>query len=772
MWEVPKLETGGYVNNQREKYQFGFNGVIGPEAKQDEVFERVASRSVLGALEGFNGTVFAYGQTGSGKTFTISGGHDRYVDRGIIPRAISRLYSEISKRHDATYSVQITYVEIYNDQGYDLLDPDHETTALEDLPKVQLLEDDEGNVTMRNVSTHRADNEEEALNLLFLGDTNKAITETPMNQASSRSHCIFTMQVERRQQGSDTVRRAKVNLVDLAGSERVHKMGLDGQTLMEAKHINLSLHALEQVVVALQEKAQGTGRSHIPYRNSTMTMMLKDSLGGNCRTVMIATASPRGDHLLEGISTCRFAQRIAMVTNEAVVNEEVDPALIIKRLRIENRELRDELRILRGDNDDGREELTESEMERLRAQVADYCKPPAANEEPTLELGASMLKIKAALRIFREIVLQGGGVVVGKGAAAGEAGEDGAWHPEELRSEIKRLSLVVKQRDDEIDVLVSMLRKGESGEKGAIKATELLRESRSRGLDDGDGDRDDGPAGGRDRAKAPVSSRGLRAPAAENDAFARVFANEPRASREPDVPFPASPGGIAALVADRTRAFDHFRALNDRHAAVEENKVVLKNKFDDAKALGECVTRSKGEINRLKGLIEEMRQTRAATRGGARDKRDADDDEKRLVVAIDAERAAHRRAFDELRDAKREIDSLQKMTTQAGARLANDFERWFELLAERHRELGGDDSPPASPIGKAIEPESAADLSPAPTMSPLRDATNSPKGRNVSAPSQTGAPTTGNARADADIKAFYEARERLLRMRRESELLA
>ena len=142
------------------------------------------------------------------------------------------------------------------------------------------------------------------------------------------------------------------------------------------------------------------------------------------------------------------------------------------------------------------------------------------------------------------------------------------------------------------------------------------------------------------------------------------------------------------------------------------------------------------------------------------------------MVAIDAERAAHRRAFDELRDAKREIDSLQKMTTQAGARLANDFERWFELLAERHRELGSDDSPPASPIGGAIEPESAADLSPAPTTSPLRDATNSPKGRNVSAPSQTGAPTTGNARADADIKAFYEARERLLRMRRESELLA
>ena len=117
---------------------------------------------------------------------------------------------------------------------------------------------------------------------------------------------------------------------------------------------------------------------------------------------------------------------------------------------------------------------------------------------------------------------------------------------------------------------------GERGE-GRDKATELPRVAQQ-GLDDGDGDRDDGPAG-------------ARSPREDTGAFARVFANESRASREPDVPFPASPGGIAALVADRTRAFDHFRALNDRHAAVEENKVVLKNKFDDAKALGECVTR-------------------------------------------------------------------------------------------------------------------------------------------------------------------------------------
>ena len=144
-FDLPRDEHAGYVNNSRDKFAFRFDGVIGPDAKQDEVFTRCAERPVLGALDGFNGTVFAYGQTGSGKTFTITGGAERYVDRGIIPRAISRLYSEISKRADARYSVHVSYVEVYNNQAYDLLDPDHETKALEDLPKVTLQEDEEGN---------------------------------------------------------------------------------------------------------------------------------------------------------------------------------------------------------------------------------------------------------------------------------------------------------------------------------------------------------------------------------------------------------------------------------------------------------------------------------------------------------------------------------------------------------------------------------------------------------------------------------------------------
>jgi kinesin family protein 6/9 len=163
--------------------------------------------------------------------------------------------------------------------------------------KVILRESDEQQIYLQNLSIHPAQNEEAALNWLFVGDTNKMIAETPSNPASSRSHCLFIITIASRDEGSAVCRKSKLHLVDLAGSERVSKTGIDGVLLKEARHINLSLHYLEQVIVALHEKALGK-RAHIPYRNSMMTSILRDSLGGNCRTSMVATLATE-DHLLE-----------------------------------------------------------------------------------------------------------------------------------------------------------------------------------------------------------------------------------------------------------------------------------------------------------------------------------------------------------------------------------------------------------------------------------------------------------------------------------------
>jgi kinesin family member 6/9 len=156
----------------------------------------VAKDMVDSCFDGYNGTIFAYGQTGSGKTYTITGGAERYADRGIIPRTISYIFNEISKRNTYSYKVNVSYLEIYNDSGYDLLDENHATKSLFDLPKVKMFEVSDEQFVLKNLSVHRAENEEDALNLLFIGDTNRVVSETPKNDASTRSHCIFIIQLE------------------------------------------------------------------------------------------------------------------------------------------------------------------------------------------------------------------------------------------------------------------------------------------------------------------------------------------------------------------------------------------------------------------------------------------------------------------------------------------------------------------------------------------------------------------------------------------------
>ena len=184
-------------------------------------------------------------------------------------------------------------MEIYNQSGYDLL-TDNTVSSFDEIQKVTMLEDEFGYFHFKNLSMHQVVSEEEALNLLFRGDTNRAVAATEMNQNSTRSHCIFTMILECRKPGTDTVVRSKLNIVDLAGSERVSRTSSEGQTLKEAKYINSSLFFLEMVIIALHEKKK-RDNVHIPYRNSMMTSVLRDSLGGNCElnTIFVTALSDK-----------------------------------------------------------------------------------------------------------------------------------------------------------------------------------------------------------------------------------------------------------------------------------------------------------------------------------------------------------------------------------------------------------------------------------------------------------------------------------------------
>uniref|UniRef100_A0A7S3K768 Kinesin-like protein n=1 Tax=Aureoumbra lagunensis TaxID=44058 RepID=A0A7S3K768_9STRA len=566
-WEIPleEVPNSEFINNTRTKFAFKFDHVLPMDISQEQVFERVGKKVVSNALDGFNSTVFAYGQTGSGKTYTLTGGAERYEDRGIIPRALTMIFQEFRERSDMKWTAHVSYMEIYNEQGYDLLDPSHDTKNVTDLPRVKMLEDEHGNFHLKNLSMHRTNSEEEALNLLFLGDTNRAISETAMNQASSRSHCMFTVFFEGRRVGSDRVLRSKLNMVDLAGSERCHKTKSDGQTLREAQYINTSLFFLEMVIVALNEKS----REHIPYRNSMMTTVLRDSLGGNCKTVMIATVSAEREQTDEAISTCRFAQRVALVKNDAMINEETDPLVTIARLKAEVSSLRAQIGFLQSKNGED-EALTNTERTELQSACDQYLSSPDANEELAVA-PLTLNRIRECFTIFKQYFLE-----ARKNASNGNSNSNAAQSCQ--TSDVEKM---LKERDNEIAILVNIVR----------------------------------------QAKAAGFNPGTNAGESKKNAAQILPTTQPSPKKmiqEPPSRALTQVGGVPIDIShdDRLRddprlAYSYFRERCSSNQALEDNKALLKEKYSQAKTLGERVNQSRQSIAYLKTSIEQLRRERA-----------------------------------------------------------------------------------------------------------------------------------------------------------------
>ncbi|KAL1525694.1 hypothetical protein AB1Y20_020543 [Prymnesium parvum] len=725
---IPRDHSNG-VNNQREHYAFAFSRVLDQTTTQEQVFETVAQPVVDSVLEGYNGTIFAYGQTGSGKTFTITGGAERYADRGIIPRTISYIFQKLQGRTDCNFEVRISYLEIYNEYGYDLLDPSHETKGLEDLPKVSLQEDDDGKIHLKNLSSQLARTEEEALNQLFVGDTNRMISETPMNMASSRSHCIFTISVDARKPDSDVVRRSKLHLVDLAGSERVKKTGIEGTILREAKYINLSLHFLEQVIIALQERSK-----FVPYRNSMMTSVLRDSLGGNCKTVMVATMSSEAVQLDETISTCRFAQRVALIANKLEINEEVDPKLLIARLKAEVRELKEEIQILRGE---GYERAVSSLNDTERARCAELVRAFVADpsEEATLTPG-EMAKVQLCFRLLREQIRAGGNKGVENGGGRG-----GGADPDELH----RLKLQLEQRDHEINILVSMLNKGGSGAASAAAA--VAAGGGGVALPKGLGlpglpvppAAGSGVHGARSFQQGTPTAEG---PSQSHAALgAELAAKKERVAKTVEAVGAAGTQEAEALL-ERNAAFEAFRRSYRKNEVIEDNKLLLKQKYEEAKKLGESVNRSRSAINSLKGKIESVRQKQAASSVAGGDDGASAAEEDALREQMEIEKRSYKEGFAKLKEHKAEIEHLQHLLEQSRRRLQQDFENWF-----------------AKQRPSNISPQNGG-----------LSVTGSDEGYTGSIPRSpagggAGPMLTGNKEVDAEIMAFYQARESLIKKR-------
>ncbi|CAG2221785.1 KIF6_9 [Mytilus edulis] len=645
---VPRELADGFVNNKKENYKFRFQKVFDQSSQQDEIFDNVAKPVADSVMQGYNGTIFAYGQTGSGKTFTITGGAERYTDRGIIPRCLSYFFEQFEQDGGRSYTLHISYLEIYNESGYDLLDPKHDAAKLEDLPKVSLMEDTDQNIHLKNLSVHPANSEEEALNLLFLGDTNRMIAETPMNQASTRSHCIFTVHLTSTETGSATIRRSKLHLVDLAGSERVSKTGVNGVLLKEAKYINLSLHFLEQVIIALADKS----RQHIPYRNSMMTSVIRDSLGGNCMTTMIATCSVEKKNVDETISTCRFAQRVAMIKNDVMVNEELDPKLLIARLKKEVQQLKEELAMATGEQ--RTDSLTEEELSRCKYAVDNYL---ADNDkESTLDIGADMRKIQYCYSLLKQMVQEKPKVVEVEAQQRSPSYTDVDTGPYR-DSENGRLKELILQRDNEINILVGMLKKEKKRSADAMAEVESF--GRMKSFED-----NSRPSSGR-------RSRGSRMNTAES-----LSANK-RNSSSTSLDEQTKTKILGDMSTGRQEAFETFKRDYPNNSAIEDNKDALKQKYVEAKKLGEYVNKSRTKINHVKSQIEQYRMQLAMR--GLVDPEDAepDEEEQEMRNEMEEEKMNYKECFTRLRTLKTEIEHLQHLLEKSKVKLMKDFEMWW-----------------------------------------------------------------------------------------------
>ncbi|XP_034018775.1 kinesin-like protein KIF13B isoform X2 [Thalassophryne amazonica] len=309
-------------------------------AGQDVVFQCLGESLLDNAFMGYNACIFAYGQTGSGKSYTMMGSEEQ---PGLIPRLCSSLFTRIVQeaREGESFTVEVSYMEIYNEKVRDLLDPKGSRQAL------RVREHSVFGPYVDGLSQLAVASYKDIESLMSEGNKSRTVAATNMNEESSRSHAVFnvilTHTLTDLQSGTSGEKVSKLSLVDLAGSERAAKTGTAGERLKEGSNINKSLSTLGLVISALADQGAGRNKSKfVPYRDSVLTWLLKDSLGGNSRTAMVATISPAADSYDETLSTLRYADRAKSIVNHAVVNEDPN-ARIIRELREEVEKLREQL---------------------------------------------------------------------------------------------------------------------------------------------------------------------------------------------------------------------------------------------------------------------------------------------------------------------------------------------------------------------------------------------------------------------------------------------
>ncbi|KAF0695865.1 Aste57867_13385 [Aphanomyces stellatus] len=627
-------------SNKKDSWKFKFHQVL-QNAGQDKVYEAIARDIVHGAIvDGINGTIMAYGQTGAGKTFTMIGDTRNYQHRGIAPRAIAQVFQEMENRIEIESTVHVSYMEIYNDRIFDLLAPEGM-----DMNEYVIVEDAKGTY-VRGLTQVETPTEKDALDQLFNGELQRTVAEHQLNKRSNRSHCIFTFHISQKSRtgGNEHVVHSKLHLVDLAGSERLKKTmndedGTSHKTTIkkESMYINQSLTFLEQCIVALGSREQ----RHIPYRQTKLTNVLKDSLGGNCNTLMFACVWGESKHLEETISTLKLAQRMMRVQNEATSIVETDPSILIKKYEKQIKELKQELTMhdaLVERTGVVYDEHTPEQKYELMRMVRAYVDCPT-DDDSLLQL-TSLRHIKELFRQFKLLLKNAESAsptLAARSATSNVSRENG--------------SLDVTLDDD--DKLVGDP-EDRSGFVLGVAPNGAMPASLDLGKKDGGGQRaDDGSL----RDASPVDQADEK--------------NNNDAKGEPQE-------------IDKEDAYKFFITNGPGkkvHISIQEEKASLKISKDKARDITSQLNATKVLIDEFKQQVDEKRTTRKKASVGKQSKDEEDEvvDEEEFIL-MRKEREAkrdYRVLYDDLKEAKNEYEFTQRSIELLRMRLVQDFEEWY-----------------------------------------------------------------------------------------------
>ncbi|KAK7170235.1 hypothetical protein R3I94_000470 [Phoxinus phoxinus] len=644
----------GKRNNHQSSWLFQLNGVL-HNVSQEDIYDGVARSVVLGTFGGYNGTIMCFGQTGAGKTYTMTGAAETYKQRGIIPRALQEVFQEVAGRVDHTFSVHLSFLEIYNETIVDLLSSlKHGKGSHSGV--LTVVEEPGGGVSVKGLSLHLVHNEEEALNLLFEGEMNRIIGEHALNKHSSRSHCIFTVHIESRSRTLSEAKyiTSKLNLVDLAGSERLSKTGSEGQVQMEAMYINKSLSFLEQVILALADSR----REHVPFRQCKLTHALKDSLGGNCNTVLVANIYGEGAQIEETLSTLRFATRMKCVKTKPLINEHVDLVLQVQRLEKEIQFLKEELSMCNKlTNRVSNEILSETQVEEARRQVQRYLSGSPV-EIPIV----SITQIQEVFAQFKKVVLE---------------------QQTKLREELcPRNARVEKAMNTtpftvaEVQGSVCAVGKVESSGYGLGLAKSSQRHQRevspkpSKARKDKQISRKEGAL-----SQSPVENTTVEVTQPLS------MSESDMTTQEPQRQDPEQPQHRTDSPPPKAEAFEDFKAErgSEINRILKENKAVLLDRTSQLRTLTDVINVTKRGLDNITYELRQFRERRQSQGQfvSAEGEPVMEEAELSLLMQLKELKNRYRRAYEDLRCTKTEVGYCQHLVNQCRTRLLTEFESWY-----------------------------------------------------------------------------------------------